>query len=398
MAATPDQRTWLLSGVDTAIPTTAFNDVNAGGPALRLYPTVAAAAEVVSSETDDAAAGIGARQILLEGYDGSGGYQTELVTMDGTTAVAGTKTWLGVPRATVVSAGSAGINQGNITVTIPSATADAAQCWQIDDPAGSPVYVDETAEFNSAAAGDVNPWPPAGEAIGDQFAIGFADKFGTLSIDVGTVGTDGTLTWKYWNGSAWVALEGVTDSTTGFTASGVNTVIWTVPPDWKKSIINGSASLYFVVAEVLTLYTIDPILDTGDIVGTEQCRIPSGFYAGQSRQTDIKIPAGHVGTVVAWGASHSDTTNHAEVAVFAKRPTESAFVPITDIVRLGDTVHSEELVDDSSSIEPDPGLSLPPGTEVSLRALSFTAASVVAGWIKIQIRKKRESNLTRYGQ
>lgn len=162
---------------------------------------------------------------------------------------------------------------GGPAVTVTVTPQNAGQAWQIDDPGGTPVYVDETADFASSATGDVNPWP-ATEAIGDQFAIGSRGPFNSLTITVATAGTVGTLTWKYWNGTAWAALSGVTDATTGFTVLGTNTVTWTMPTDWKPRALNGSASLFYVVAEVATTYTIDPILTSG----TVNNQGPNDFY------------------------------------------------------------------------------------------------------------------------
>lgn len=152
-----------------------------------------------------------------------------------------------------------------LTEEIAEAIDTTEQVWQIDDPAGAPVFVDETADFRSAGAGDVDPWP-AVEAIGDQFAVGFGEQFTQLTIAIGTSGVGGTLTWKYWDGAAWVALAGVVDNTTGFTAApGVHTVSWTLPADWAPRSLNGGPALYYVVAEVATLYAPNPVLDQGFI-------------------------------------------------------------------------------------------------------------------------------------
>ena len=157
------------------------------------------------------------------------------------------------------------INQDTFSLQTPNSDDAASQVWQIDDPAGTPAFVDETADYNSVGAGDVLPFP-ASEAVGDQFAIGFTSTFGGVNIDVGTAGTAGSLTWKYWNGTAWTNLAGVTDDTTGFTVTTPNDVTWTVPTDWATRTLNGSAALYYVVAEVAVVYTINPILDQGFIL------------------------------------------------------------------------------------------------------------------------------------
>ena len=84
-------------------------------------PTNATALEVVSSSANDTAAGSGAREILIEGIGPDWLEQTELITMNGTTAVDSTQTWLRVYRAYVSQSGtyatqSAASHAGNITI------------------------------------------------------------------------------------------------------------------------------------------------------------------------------------------------------------------------------------------------------------------------------------------
>lgn len=157
--------------------------------------------------------------------------------------------------------------KGSSTGTVAASVTPVApsKVWQIDDPGGTPSYVDETSDFASSTADDVDAFPDP-DAVGDQLAIGFHSPFAAMSITVGsTPGTDGTVTWKYWDGSTWQDLTGVTDGTTGFTAGGANDVTWTMPTDWEPLSINGSAELYYVVAEVASDYTTVPVLSTGAI-------------------------------------------------------------------------------------------------------------------------------------
>jgi len=82
------------------------------------YPTTAGAVTVVSSSTDDDSAGTGARTVKIEGLDANYEIQSETVTMDGTTNVVTTNTYIRLFRMTVITAGSGGKNAGNITATI----------------------------------------------------------------------------------------------------------------------------------------------------------------------------------------------------------------------------------------------------------------------------------------
>jgi len=82
------------------------------------YPTSAGAVTVVSASTDDDSAGTGARTVLIEGLDENYDIQSETVTMDGTTNVVTTNTYIRLFRMSVQTAGSGGKNAGNITATI----------------------------------------------------------------------------------------------------------------------------------------------------------------------------------------------------------------------------------------------------------------------------------------
>jgi len=82
------------------------------------YPWMSAAdqLEVLSSDTDDTSAGTGARTVELQGLDSSWNSLTETVTMNGTSAVTTTGSFLRIFRARVVTAGSSGRNEGTITI------------------------------------------------------------------------------------------------------------------------------------------------------------------------------------------------------------------------------------------------------------------------------------------
>lgn len=78
--------------------------------------TAADVLEVVSNNADDAAAGTGARTILVEGLDANYDYQREIITLNGTSDVNTTSTWRAVNSARVLTAGSGGTNAGLITI------------------------------------------------------------------------------------------------------------------------------------------------------------------------------------------------------------------------------------------------------------------------------------------
>lgn len=84
-------------------------------------PTSATALEVVSASANDTSAGTGARQVTIVGLDGSGNIQTEDVTMNGTSAVALSNSYLRVYDFFVKNSGTyasstASSNAGVITL------------------------------------------------------------------------------------------------------------------------------------------------------------------------------------------------------------------------------------------------------------------------------------------
>ena len=151
---------------------------------------------------------------------------------------------------------------------IPATGGTLDQVWQVDDT--GPAFVDMTTEANDAT---VNNWIifPAAEAIGDYCAIGSAVPFTGVTFDNtgGVQGVGGVVTWKYWNGSSWANLAGVTDNTTGFTAAvGVQTLTFTQPADWATCELNATGGqLYYIIAEVTTVYGTNPQYDKGFITG-----------------------------------------------------------------------------------------------------------------------------------
>ncbi len=85
---------------------------------LITQPTSAGVTQLVSDSASDAAAGTGARQILVDGLDANYFRQTETVTLNGTTPVNCVNNYLRINNLTCTSAGSNKVNVGNITVTI----------------------------------------------------------------------------------------------------------------------------------------------------------------------------------------------------------------------------------------------------------------------------------------
>lgn len=95
-----------------------------GGSQIYPYQDTPFDLEVVSDSTDDAAAGIGGRRMLVQGLDEDWLLREVFLSLNGTTAVVVPppvtgKKWLRVLSLRVTACGSNGINVGTITVQIP---------------------------------------------------------------------------------------------------------------------------------------------------------------------------------------------------------------------------------------------------------------------------------------
>ena len=102
-------------GYNPAVGSVSYESVWEGSNA---YPwqTVADQLEVLSASANDTSAGTGARTVELQGLDSNWDILTETVTMNGTTAVTTTGSFLRIFRARVVTAGTSLRNEGTITI------------------------------------------------------------------------------------------------------------------------------------------------------------------------------------------------------------------------------------------------------------------------------------------
>jgi len=137
------------SDIDTG---TVPEDVWETGGVYTGFPTGSAETlEVVSSSTDDTSDGTGARTLTLFGLDENYEDQSETFTLNGTTGVISSNTFLRVHTAFIASAGSNDFNVGTITVRHSSTTANVflnmqpsrnqTNCSGYTIPAGKTGYV-----------------------------------------------------------------------------------------------------------------------------------------------------------------------------------------------------------------------------------------------------------------
>jgi len=112
------------------------------------FPSSAASTQINSSSNSDKSAGTGARTVTVEGLDSNYDEISEVVTMNGTTNVTLTNSYLRVNRASVTTAGSGEINQGDIQIfqggnTLAEIPEDLGQTQQAvyTVPAGKTLYI-----------------------------------------------------------------------------------------------------------------------------------------------------------------------------------------------------------------------------------------------------------------
>jgi hypothetical protein len=99
--------------IDTA---SGYETIWGGGGDYTGFSAAAQTVDVSSSSTADTSAGTGAQTIKVFGLDGSYNEVSEEITMNGTTAVTSSNSYLRLNRVKVLTAGSGGENAGIITV------------------------------------------------------------------------------------------------------------------------------------------------------------------------------------------------------------------------------------------------------------------------------------------
>lgn len=148
-------------------------------------------------------------------------------------------------------------------------TRPVIRAWQVDISATPDLFTEFTDELNSAATGDVTPFP-ATEAAGDYFAIGSDRIFAATLIDTGTARSGGSLLPEYFNGSTWSELVLLQDGTNSLSTTGLRTTRWEIPANWAKTSLNGEEPLFYMRWRVITVMSTNPILDRGFITEIEE--------------------------------------------------------------------------------------------------------------------------------
>jgi hypothetical protein len=91
--------------------------------ALLGHPTSPTIMKISSTSANDSAAGTGARTVYILGINGTGGYVSEIVTLNGQTEVSTANTYDAIEQMVVLSVGSGGVNAGVIYAGTGTVTA-----------------------------------------------------------------------------------------------------------------------------------------------------------------------------------------------------------------------------------------------------------------------------------
>jgi hypothetical protein len=116
--------------------------------------------------------------------------------------------------------------------------------------ADAAVFTDETTEANEDTGDDMTLFP-ATPAEDDAYYFGFSVPLGHMILNITTAGAGTyTLTWEYWNGSAWSALTVGEDETGSFKNAGLGNINFTIPADWAANTVNSQGPFYFIRAVI----------------------------------------------------------------------------------------------------------------------------------------------------
>jgi len=109
------------------------------------------------------------------------------------------------------------------------------------------VDTDETAEANSVAANDMTLLQGDG-ATADWYALGYANEFDAICVNVGTVGNASTLnTFEYSRGGgAWGVLTVIVNQLNNWKTAGRVWFTFQRPGDWAVDTYAGIVDMYWI--------------------------------------------------------------------------------------------------------------------------------------------------------
>lgn len=119
--------TWSKFGYNTDVDNASGDEIIASWGGAFQFLTAAETITIVSGSTADDDGGTGVNSVIVYGIDANRSPVIETFTMNGTTNVVSTSTWLGINRVASFLSGSGMTNAGTITVTASAAGYTLAQ-------------------------------------------------------------------------------------------------------------------------------------------------------------------------------------------------------------------------------------------------------------------------------
>ena len=158
------------------------------------------------------------------------------------------------------------IYAGLVVVGATEENTDTVLAAAIADDGG--VFTDNTTAAGEATADDMTLLPVT-PAVNDAYYFGGNDRFKSLQLNISTAGAGTwTIVWEYYNGTSYVALQNVTDNTSGFTAgTGEYDITYDMPIDWATDTVNTQGPFYYIRARVsaYTGITTQPLGQQADV-------------------------------------------------------------------------------------------------------------------------------------
>ena len=114
--------TWNKFGYNTDVDTTTDPEIIANFGGAYTATSVSSVLNIRSSSANDTSGGTGVNSLVLFGVDDDWDLVTEVVTLNGTTNVTTTNSYIGVNRMTIYTSGSSNSNVGTITATSSAGT------------------------------------------------------------------------------------------------------------------------------------------------------------------------------------------------------------------------------------------------------------------------------------
>ncbi len=152
------QRAFFFFGFNNSVGTS-YEDIWPNGGDIP-WPTTAAKVEVLSSDVADASAGTGVRQVEIHGLSSTGVDQSEVITMNGTSAVESSLTYIRINKMHNENVGTyGGSHKGDITCRVTGGGNTLSKMTGVEG------NVDTSVQYGSGEAGNGYWSVPLGKVL-----------------------------------------------------------------------------------------------------------------------------------------------------------------------------------------------------------------------------------------